>query len=86
VSLNPDNPAPAGTLDDLLPGRRALIAGISGDGPQVQRLMQLGLLDGTEIEMVRRAPAGDPLEFRVRGDTLCLRAAEARAITVRPIP
>jgi len=83
---NPDRPAAAGTLEDLQPGRRALIAGISGDGPLVQRLMQLGLLEGTEVEMVRRAPAGDPLEFRVRGDTLCLRAAEARTISIRHIP
>jgi ferrous iron transport protein A len=86
LSPNPDHPAAAGTLDDLRPGDRALIAGISGDGPLVQRLMQLGLLAGTEIEMIRRAPAGDPLEFRVLGDTLCLRSAEARAIAVRHIP
>lgn len=86
MSRNPDHPAAAGTLDDLRPGGRALIAGISGDGPLVQRLMQLGLLEGTEIEMIRRAPAGDPLEFRVLGDTLCLRATEARAIAVRQIP
>jgi Fe2+ transport system protein FeoA len=86
LSRNPNHPAAAGSLDDLRPGGRALIAAISGDGPLVQRLMQLGLLEGTEIEMIRRAPAGDPLEFRVLGDTLCLRASEARMITIWHIP
>lgn len=51
-----------------------------------QRLLELGLLEGTTVEMVRRAPAGDPVEIRVCGSLLSLRVAEAEGITVEELP
>lgn len=57
-------------------------AAVLGDGPLAQRMMQLGLLTGVEVELVRRAPAGDPIELRLMGYALSLRAAEARTVTV----
>jgi ferrous iron transport protein A len=47
-----------------------------------QRILQLGLLEGTEVEVIRRAPAGDPLEVRLMGYSLSLRADEARSVVV----
>jgi ferrous iron transport protein A len=47
-----------------------------------RRLMEMGLLPGTRIHVVRVAPLGDPLELRVRGYSLSLRRAEAAQITV----
>ncbi len=44
--------------------------------------MEMGLLPGTEVRVVRVAPLGDPIELRVRGYALSLRRAEAAKITV----
>lgn len=48
------------------------------------RLMELGLLAGTPVELVRFAPLGDPVEIKVRGYNLTLRRHEAEQIFVRP--
>ena len=48
------------------------------------RLMEMGLLVGTQVELVRFAPMGDPVEIKVRGYNLTLRRAEAEQILVRP--
>jgi len=48
------------------------------------RLMEMGLLVGTAIELVRFAPMGDPVEIKVRGYNLTLRKHEADQILVRP--
>lgn len=68
------------TLDQLPAGARGRIAGVHGDGPVMQRILQLGLLPGGDVEMVRRAPSGDPLEVRVLGYCLSLRRQEARLV------
>ena len=48
------------------------------------RLMEMGLLVGTQVELVRFAPLGDPVEIKVRGYNLSLRKQEAERILVRP--
>ena len=48
------------------------------------RLMEMGLLVGTLVELVRFAPLGDPVEIKVRGYNLTLRRNEAEQIFVRP--
>ena len=47
------------------------------------RLMEMGLLVGTQVELVRFAPLGDPVEIKVRGYNLTLRKNEAEQIFVR---
>lgn len=74
------------TLDELKPGEAATIIQLHGDGPLVQRLMCLGLLEGTAIEVIRRAIGGDPIEVRVMGYALSLRRAEARQVEVKAGP
>jgi Fe2+ transport system protein FeoA len=49
-----------------------------------RRLMEMGLLPGTEVRVVRVAPLGDPLELRLRDYSLSVRRSEAAKITVRP--
>jgi Fe2+ transport system protein FeoA len=71
------------TLDELKPGQRGAIVKIAGDGPLVQRLMALGLLEGSEVAMTRRAIGGDPVEVQVMGYALSLRREEARRVEVR---
>jgi Fe2+ transport system protein FeoA len=71
------------TLDELKPGQRAEILRISGDGPMAQRLMALGLLEGSQISLTRRAIGGDPVEVEVMGYSLSLRREEARQVEIR---
>ena len=69
-------------LAELEPGERGKVTEVGGDADAARRLMDLGLIRGTTVEMVRRAPLGDPMEVRVRGFMLTLRRAEAEHITV----
>jgi ferrous iron transport protein A len=69
-------------LADLAPGERGRITAMAGDADAARRLMDLGLIRGTTVEVVRLAPLGDPMEVRVRGFMLTLRRAEAEHITV----
>jgi len=73
------------TLDQLRPGKKAAITGIDGDGPLIQRLMALGLLEGSDVMVIRTALGGDPIEIEVMGYTLSLRRAEASQINVAPL-
>ena len=70
------------TLDTLAPGNRARIHEISGDDAIATRLMEMGLIEGEEIEYLGAAPLGDPIEFFVRGYRLSLRGSEARRVVV----
>jgi ferrous iron transport protein A len=70
------------TLDTLSQGQRAVIKDVAGDDAVAVRLMEMGLIDGEEIELLGRAPLGDPLEFLVRGYRLSLRSEEARRISI----
>lgn len=50
------------------------------NGPKTVRLMEMGLTPGTEIEIIRSAPLGFPIEVKVRGYMLTLRKSEAKCI------
>ena len=68
------------TLEQLAIGERAVVRHIDCDRRIGCRLMEMGLMPGTPIEMVRRAPLGDPLEIRLRGYLLSLRKSEASGV------
>lgn len=70
------------TLDKLPVGQEALVTRLDGEGPLIQRLMVLGILEGSRIIMIRRAIGGDPLEIDVMGYCLSLRKAEARHVAI----
>jgi Fe2+ transport system protein FeoA len=69
-------------LADLGPGARCIVVQIDGEPQIVRRLMELGLVPGTPVEFIRRAPLGDPCELRVRGTHLSIRRSEARQVHV----
>ncbi|MFL5381995.1 MAG: ferrous iron transport protein A [Longimicrobiaceae bacterium] len=69
-------------LSALQPGEAGRVVEIAGDGDGAQRLMDMGVIRGTTISVIRVAPLGDPLEVRVRGFMLTLRRSEAEHITV----
>ena len=70
------------TLSELAAGDRGRVTRVGGDADAARRLMEMGLMRGTTIEVIRRAPLGDPLEVRVRGFMLTLRRTEAEHIEV----
>jgi ferrous iron transport protein A len=74
-------------LGDLRVGARARIDALAPDlGRDLRlRLLELGLLPGTAVQVVRVAPMGDPIEVRVRGYALSIRRAEARSVRVREV-
>jgi len=72
-------------LDELHPGDRCIIRDIDGNPAIVRRLMELGLVPGTPVELVRVAPLGDPCELLVRGTHLSLRRSEAGHVHVQPV-
>jgi len=74
------------TLDQIPRGTFARIRDVTGDDTLAIRLMEMGLIEGEEIELIGAAPLGDPLEFSVRGYRLSLRANEARRVVVDPLP
>jgi ferrous iron transport protein A len=69
-------------LSELAAGERGSVTRVAGDAEAARRLMEMGLMRGTSVEVVRRAPLGDPLEVKVRGFMLTLRRAEAEHIEV----
>ena len=70
------------SLDQVRPGTRCRIAGLTGEPALVQRLLELGLMEGEELTVVARAPLGDPIEIESALTRLSLRSAEAARVTV----
>ena len=70
------------TLDGLAPMARARVVAVRGSGAVARRLMEMGVVPGAPVCVVRAAPLGDPLEVRVRNYHLALRRSEAQTISV----
>ena len=69
-------------LSELNKGDKGKIVKIGGRGGIHRRLLDMGLVAGSEVEMQRAAPLGDPLEIKVKGYNLSLRKEEAASIQV----
>lgn len=72
-------------LSSLQVGVAANLKNYPITGSAFLRLREMGLLPGTRITLMRRAPMGDPIEIKVRGYNLTLRKTEADHITVEPV-
>lgn len=73
------------TLDQIQKGRFVHVVGVVGDDPIARRLNDLGVRKGVQIEVIRRAPLGDPTVFELCGYQLCLRKSESTRIRVSPL-
>jgi ferrous iron transport protein A len=69
-------------LNDLEPGQKGVVVNIKGSGATRRRIMDMGIVRGSEIKVIRRAPLGDPVEFEIRDYNLTLRKKEAELIYV----
>jgi ferrous iron transport protein A len=70
------------TLTNLPIGSEARVTSVKGTGRVTRRLMEMGVVPGVEVRIVKTAPFGDPIEVRVRGYSLAMRRTEADAIEV----
>ncbi|MBQ9574093.1 MAG: ferrous iron transport protein B [Synergistaceae bacterium] len=72
------------TLEELEAGKSAVVETVGGTGHLRQHLLDMGIIPGVKLKMIRSAPMGDPLEFRIHDYELTLRAEDASRITVTP--
>ncbi len=63
-------------------GQTGEISGFQESNHSVENLLQMGLTEGSEIEILRLAPSGDPIELRVSGYSLSMRKADAELVIV----
>ena len=73
------------SLDQLKLGQRGTVTAREGSDAIVQRLLEMGLLEGEEVEVIGFAPLGDPMEIRLRDYRLSLRRSEAARVQVAPL-
>jgi len=76
------------TLDQIPRGQFVSVVGVVGDedDPIARRLNDLGVRKGVQIEVLRRAPLGDPTVFELCGYQLCLRRTESVRVEVSRLP
>jgi len=72
----------ARTLAQLKPGENARVVDVGGESSLQQRILEMGILPGVDVRLIRVAPLGDPMEFEVIGYRLSLRKTEAACVTV----
>ena len=70
------------TLRDLEIGKSAVIMAVGGEGALRQHFLDMGVIPGAEITLVKYAPMGDPMELRIHGYELTLRLADAEKIEI----
>lgn len=73
------------TLRDLNIGDSAIITGVGGEGSLRQHFLDMGVLPGSEVTLMKYAPMGDPMELNIHGYELTLRVADAEKIEVKAI-
>lgn len=73
------------TLKELEIGKSAVLTDVGGSGALRQHFLDMGLIPGAEVTMVKLAPMGDPMELRIHGYELTLRLADAEKIKILPI-
>ena len=72
------------TLKNLELGSTAVITAVGGEGSLRQHFLDMGVIPGAEITLIKYAPMGDPMELRIHGYELTLRLADAEKIEIRP--
>ncbi|MFL6335312.1 MAG: ferrous iron transport protein A [Pyrinomonadaceae bacterium] len=70
------------SLDALEAGAHARVTAVRGSGAVARRLMEMGVVPGAPVRVIKAAPLGDPLEVRVRNYHLALRRSEAQTVSV----
>ena len=74
------------TLKMLEKGQSAIVTAVGGEGELRQHFLDMGLIPGVEVKLVKLAPMGDPMELQIRGYELTLRLEDAKKIAISKIP
>jgi ferrous iron transport protein A len=69
-------------LTDLPHGKDARVIAVNGTGRVTRRLLEMGVIPGVSLKVVKNAPFGDPIEVRLRGYSLAMRRSEADAVEI----
>jgi ferrous iron transport protein A len=81
-ACNHCGPVQTCSLNKLGVGCRGSVVAVGGEPEVRRRLLEMGFCNGASVEVVRRAPLGDPIEFRLRGYHLSLRDDQARYVSI----
>lgn len=73
------------TLNMLEIGQRARVIQVKGRGNSRKRLLDMGMVPGTVLSVTKKAPLGDPMDFKLKGYNLSLRKQEAEMVIVEPM-
>ena len=71
------------TLDELGSGREAEVVDVHLEGAELQRLLDMGFVEGTPLRVIRNAPLLDPIDVSIRDCQIALRRNEARGVEVK---
>ncbi len=74
------------TLKNLEIGKSAVVTTVGGEGSLRQHFLDMGILPGAEVTLMKYAPMGDPMELRIHGYELTLRLDDAEKIGIEPLP
>ncbi len=72
-------------LNDIVPGQRAVVRALKCNGSMRRRLLDIGLIENTEVECLGRSPGGDPSAFLIRGAVIAIRSEDCRNILIHPV-
>ena len=72
-------------LSELKSGQRARVLDVMHTGEKLQRLLDMGFVEGTEVVIIRNAPLLDPIDISVRGYQIALRRDEASGVEVEAL-
>lgn len=71
------------SLNDMKPGERAVVSQLKSTGSMRRRLLDIGLVENTEVECLGRSPGGDPTAFLIRGAVIAIRSEDCVNILIR---
>lgn len=70
------------SLNDIKPGENGTVKSLLSDGSIRRRLLDIGLIEGTQVECIGRSPSGDPSAFLIRGAVIAIRCEDCRNILI----
>ncbi len=71
------------SLDDISVDERAVVRALDISGSMRRRLLDIGLIEGTEVECVGKSPCGDPKAFLIRGAVIAIRTEDCKKIIIK---
>lgn len=70
-------------LNDIVPGQHAVVSALHATGSMRHRLLDIGLIENTDVECLGRSPCGDPSAFLIRGAVIAIRSEDCKDIVIR---